>query len=166
MNRIALWVVCTSLAATSANGAEFLERLESPVHDAPGTPQELARKAVVCIGQLVKSNAETISDRAPRTPFAPAPVIVSQDIEAGRVVANSVVPGATRSTLTFEAKPDRFRIVQTGIETYIAPSPFAVFPGWYPVRRAKPPKVAFIERQLIEVADKVAACVKAPAADW
>lgn len=147
------------LAASSAR-AEILATVESPVYEAPGAPPELARKAVVCIGRIIKPG------------FTTAPTIVAQDIEGGVVVANVAFefqdralviltyPG--RAKLTFEGRPGRFRMVSSEIEKFVEGAGF----GWSSVVRPKKAAKAGAEAVLLKISDDVAACVKQASADW
>ena len=135
--------------------AATLGPVESQVYEVAGTPAELARKAVVCIGQTVRSGYTT------------APVIIAQDIEGGRVVAQSAfgfttayaIPERGRATITFEAKPGRFRIVHSDIERLS-------YSSWVPVSKPKTTRKASIDTVLGEITEAIASCVKAPPADW
>ncbi|HEY3694059.1 hypothetical protein [Phenylobacterium sp.] len=135
-------------------------RIESRVYEAEGEPSGLARRAVVCIGQIVKPGLIT------------APTIVATDIAGGTVVANSSfhfddlhffsTPYTVRSTMTFEAKSGRFRIVHT--DTAVLDES-ALDLGWAPAYQ-NVKLYGAIEGRLQSLSGQVAACVKAVPADW
>jgi hypothetical protein len=157
----AVLVAATVLGVAGAARGEVLERVESPVYEAAGTPQELARKAVVCIGQVVKPG------------FTTAPTIVAQDIEGGRVVANNAFSYVVsigkrtrqlrgRSTLTFEGKNGRFRIVHTDVQGFIGMAP----KSWEPIETPPVGMGNTAESDLQAISARVAACVQATPGRW
>jgi hypothetical protein len=95
-----------------------------------------------------------------------SPAIVNSDVAAGVVVGNNVfrfddrwgpmviANQEGRSTLTFEAKPGRFRITHANIEQF---TPF----GW----RA-PKDASVMKNKLLGISDEIAACIQADSANW
>lgn len=95
----------------AAQGSQYLDRVESPVFETVGTHQEITKRAITCIAQIVKPG------------LVNAPTIVSSDIKSGVIVANNsfkfsygLLETTARTTLTFQAKDGRFRIVHASIE--------------------------------------------------
>lgn len=106
-------VVATSFAATSAFAADYLTEVTSEVYQTSGTPQEIAQRATTCISQNLRPGTTS------------AQLIVSSDLDSGTIVARNalsypdgLVQWEVRSTFTFEAREDRFRIMQTGLERF------------------------------------------------
>lgn len=118
-------------------GAAFV----SQVYQAPGTDvPTLTRRALACIPQTVGTTLIT------------EPQIVSSDVSGGLVVANAGfqfthVPYKGRSTLTFEAKPERFRFTHTRV---------ASFTDHWAAMVATNSKVS---ARLSELNDQIAACI-------
>jgi hypothetical protein len=110
---------------TPSWAAEYLDRVESPVFTKAGTHQQLTSAGKTCIAQIVKPG------------LVNAPVIVSADPDSGVVVAINAFEYAygfllpveyqARTTLTFQAKDGRFRIVNTSIEAFFDNQ------GWRPI---------------------------------
>lgn len=150
-------VVLAGIAAQLGMGPTFVERVESPVYEASGSPSELAGRAVTCMGEKLKPGVIT------------APTIVAQDLAAGRVVANNAFEygeggwlGSTyraRSRMIFEAREGRFRIVHTEIEALI-------FSDWEPISEVNKRGAAAARAAMQAISDEIAACVKQPAAVW
>lgn len=107
------YLIITFVAAgvsAPVKAAEDLTIVTSEVYQIPGTPQEIAKRANICIAQnLTKGSNDD-------------PLIISSDLNAGTIVArNSAEYGALprwkiRSRFTFEAREGRFRIEQTNLE--------------------------------------------------
>ncbi len=108
--------ICAVWPSKSWADATYLDSVESPVFETNGNHQDLTKRAMTCIAQIVKPG------------FTTAPTIITSDPEAGTVVANNAftyyygpllpVEYRARSTLTFQAKDGRFRIVHTSIEKF------------------------------------------------
>lgn len=84
----------------------------SEVYSTSGSPSELATRAQRCISQVVRFDG----------PESGKSVIASVVLEAGTVVANSrldvrhgMMQSLVQSTLTFEAREGRFRMVHAGV---------------------------------------------------
>lgn len=99
--------------AAPAHPAEYLTSVSSEVFQTPGTPRELATRAITCISQHL----------APGT--VDAQVVISSDLDRGIVVARSAVEypdflmqWKIRSVFTLEAREGRFRIEQTNLERF------------------------------------------------
>lgn len=150
-----LYLIAAGQAQAAPGG--LVTSVESPVYETPGEPPELARKASVCMGKILKPG------------FTTAPTIIAQDIEGGRIVANNafnfgdyfmfktITEG--RSTLTFEARPGRFRLVNTDIQEFTLNS-------WSAVLDPKKPRADDIRGTLNGISDRVAKCVMEPADNW
>jgi hypothetical protein len=106
-------IVSASFAGEDASQADtrYLNRVESIVFETVGNHQEITKRASTCIAQIVKPG------------LVNAPTIISSDVEAGVIVANNsfkfsrgLLETTARTTLTFQAKDGRFRIIHTSIE--------------------------------------------------
>ena len=100
-----------AVALAQPTDSRYINRVESPVFETSGDHQAITRRALTCVAQIV----------SPGTVDAPA--VRSSDVEAGIIVATNsfrYVYGALRptgrTTLTFEARDGRFRIVHSNIE--------------------------------------------------
>lgn len=157
MKWMAVMAAAVGLVAGNAN-ADEISKVESRVYEASGGPADIARRASSCIARLVKPG------------FTTAPTIVSSDIEAGQIVANSaftfterfifVFDYTGRAKLLFEARPDRFRITFSEVEHFVDGY------GWRPISRPKKHDPNGAESMMLAIADEVAECVTAPTADW
>lgn len=136
-----------------------MEKLESPVYEAPGDARALTRQAGICIAQTLKAGVTT------------APVILNTDLEGGVIVARNVfdysefvlfspLVSPARTTVTFEARPGRFRITHSDIRVFNQ--------EWRPIRSTKPGKRDEMSEQLSAISEQIASCVKRAAQqkDW
>lgn len=125
--------------------------------ETPGSTAAITRKGSTCLAKALKPGVTS------------APTIISSDIEGGRIVANNAYeadgllgrPMQSRSTVTFEAKDGRFRIIFSDVEEFIGSM------GWQRVRVRNGPHDA--PRQvfaLSQIGTKVANCVRAPEDQW
>jgi hypothetical protein len=165
----------------------YLDTIESPVFEATGTAQEIAKRAMLCIPRIVRNDEVTIKDTATTLlgPVAPpeksrgvggGQVIVSSDIESATIVANSRVdfPGTmglgrnARSTITFQAKDGRFRITHSAIETLQKDSGITTNVGYTKQGKGWGSGWEKAQTALEGVSAKIADCVSKPAAstDW
>ena len=110
-------------AAGGTDDSQYLDRVESSVFETVGDHQSITKRAMICIAQIVKPG------------FVNAPTIVSSDIETGTIVANNsfrysygLLSPTARTTMTFQAKDGRFRIIHTGIEQFLDAQT-----GWTPI---------------------------------
>lgn len=146
---------------------DYLTEVVGPVHQAEGTPAELATRAQACITQIVA------------TPPAGGSIILSSDPATGMVVAanaleyrDGLVPWQLRSRLTFEGRDGRFRLRHTAIERHNDQSFGAQALGaspWGPVGKWWGSGWQKAEQALVSVSTRVADCIAAPAAssdDW
>lgn len=134
-----------------------LDRVESEVFQTTGDHQAITKRAVTCITQIIRPG------------FVDAPTITSSDIESGTIVANNGftyefgilggVEQTARSTLTFQAKDGRFRIVHTNIEQF-AKGPWTS-KGWSPIYVAWGTGGTEAKDALNRISNKVASCVTA-----
>lgn len=186
MNAAILAMLLPALAVS----AEYLEQVESEVFQAKGTAQKIASRAKSCIAQHVQNNEVRISDSA--TSAGPFPssaltstatsdgisggdAIVHADLEQGVITANNRVDYKSKmlahnvkSTLTFMAKDERFRIRHSNIE-YLQKSTGSVRnTGYSRVGKWFGSGWKDAEAALVAITAKVAQCVRAdPAAeDW
>ncbi len=156
MNKTILGLAAGAVLAFAAPAAAQvgppLERFESEVFDAAGEPPALARKAQTCMAQILKPG------------LTDAPTILNADIEGGVVVANnaftygSMLPTRARSTVTFEARSGRFRLVHSSIEHFLTGR-------WHPVYTHKFGGSEAVKAQLQVISAKVATCIRA-SSDW
>lgn len=130
----------------------------SPTYEAAGTQREIGRRGATCLARTVKPGVTT------------APTIISTDVESGSTVANNVfeyvdkflIPTVEqgRSTVTFEAKDGRFRLVHTSIENFVTGQGWTPYKAW-----SKKVDKSPVRARLLEISDAVAACVKASGRD-
>lgn len=99
--------------STPAGAAEYLTSVASEVYQAPGSPREIATRAMTCISQHLSPG--TVDTQ----------LIVHSDLDGGTIVArNAVEYSATltrwrvRSVFTFQSREGRFRIEQTNLERF------------------------------------------------
>lgn len=154
-------IVSASFAGDDGSQGDprYLNRVESPVFETTGTHQEITKRATTCIAQIVKPG------------FTTAPTITSSDPEAGMVVANNAfvysygalgipMPNKARTTLTFQAKDGRFRIVHTSIEQFSDGS------GWQPIGTWRFSGGDAAKEAIEAISQSLATCVKTnPAAN-
>jgi hypothetical protein len=159
---------CLSLfytACVAEAEATYLDRVESPVFEATGDHQAITKRAITCITQVVKPG------------FTTAPTITSSDPEAGTVVANNAfvyyygpllpVEFRARTTLTFQAKDGRFRIVHTNIEKFNDTKGLSI--GWERIGTWRFSGGEEAKQAIDAISQSVATCVMAPAPandDW
>lgn len=183
--RAALLLACI---ATPALAAEYLELVESPVFEAPGTAADIVKRGQVCASRLLRNDEVRIADAAAgglipipgasRTDgVAGGAVLVSVDPDQGVLVANSRVDyrvwGGTiarnaRSTVTLLAKDGRFKIQHTNIETLQKSTGNLENDGYTKQGKWKGAGWEKAEAALQDVSTKLAECIKQPAsgADW
>jgi hypothetical protein len=101
-------------AGDETDDPNYLNRVESPVFEVVGDHQAITKHAATCIAQIIKPG------------LVSAPTIVSQDNDAGVIVANNslkyshgLLQPTVRTTLTFQAKDGRFKILHTNIEQFL-----------------------------------------------
>lgn len=132
-----IWIAALA-ACGVAQGAEYLELVESQVYEAKGTAAEITKRASTCIAQVVRNDEVRFSDSSASADgiiplpgvrsdglVAAGPLVISVDMEAGVIVANSrvdytvwgMIKRNAKSTLTFLAKDSRFKIRHQNIET-------------------------------------------------
>lgn len=155
------WIVGIALAMSAGSAGAAPWPVMAPLTvgpwDSPGTTSVIARKGSTCLAKILKPG------------LVAAPTIISSDIEGGRVVANNAYeimgilgsPQRARSTVTFEARDGRFRIIFSDVEEYIDRM------GWGPVRVRNGPHDA--PRQVFalnDIATKIANCVREPEKEW
>ena len=143
------------IVGSRVEAAELISDVTSQVYESSGTAREIASRASTCIAQNLRPG---------RTD---APLILSTDLDNGVIVAQSALQfyakaneWRIRSTFTLEARENRFRIKQTGLEI------FGSMGSWGAItRRGVGPKA---EEVFAASADVVAKCVIAGFAqdDW
>ncbi|MBV2128363.1 hypothetical protein [Arsukibacterium indicum] len=170
------FVPCVSFAAK-----EYLEEVESEVHEVEGTVAEISLIAKSCIAQNVRNEGVRISDSAAGNGLfgvgsgpgqsdqvEGGSVIVSADVEHGSITANNRVDYRSKmlahnvkSTMTFLAKDGKFKIRHTNIE-YLQKSTGSMRnSGYSRVGKWFGSGWKDAEKALSGVSDKVAECVKA-----
>ena len=141
---------------------QYLTEVTSDVYAQPGSPLELATKGATCIARNLAPGVQG------------GQLIVSDDRADGVIVANNVVRYSDgllaweiRSTFTFEAKADRFRIDQTKIERISdTHTMYDARPDeWGPVGKWFGSGWSKAQDALVASADLVAGCVKSGAAN-
>lgn len=179
-----LWLL-VALTGSAAQGAEYLELVESTVYETTGTAAEITQRAQTCISQNVKNDSFQTQDSStgilssslitkPRENLAGGAVISSVDIAAGTIVANNRVSwsgmfgavSSTQSTLTFLAKDGRFKIQHTNIATASRDTGALENSGY--IKQGKWRMAGWQKAQaaLESVTEKVARCVQSPPQDW
>jgi hypothetical protein len=149
--RVIAIVLVTLGTAAPAKEPEYLAAVTSEVYQTPGSPKELASRAQRCITQRLA--AGTID----------APVILNSELDAGVVVARNamryggLVTWQIRSTFSFEARENRFRISQTNIERF-----YDNGTGWGPIGKWWGSDWKKAEKNFAEAATIVANCVMTP----
>lgn len=153
-------------SAALAAAPEYLTEVVSPVHEAVGTPSELARRAEGCMSQHVGQNEG-------------GQVILSSSPETGVVVANNsleyrdgLVPWRMRSRLTFEGRDGRFRLTHNAIERHndqgLGAQLLKATP-WGPVGKWRGSGWQKAQQALEAISERVAECVTTPTKardDW
>ena len=152
----ALLALATGSSALAA--APVVDRVESAVFETSGDHQAITRRGATCIAQVVKPGVVN------------APTILNTDPEGGVVVANNafeyvdrfIIPTTeqARTTLTFEAKDGRFRVVHSSIERFFKPG------GWGPVGSGALVPTTSLSARLAEISNGIAECVKRPVSDF
>lgn len=187
MQRTTLIALALVVSSAASAESEFLEKVESPVFEFPGTPSEIAGKAKTCMAQLVRNDEIRIKDSTAGTDFFASPgdghssgvtggeVFVAEDLPGGLIVANSridyssmLMKQSVQSTLTFQAKDGRFRFTNSNISRAAYSSGYMHNDGYKPVRTSWGAGHKDVEAALLEFSAKIADCIKAPAAasDW
>lgn len=145
--------------SSGASAAEYMAPITSEVFQTDGTAEQIARKASTCMSQHLAPG------------LANAPLFISSDPAAGVIVARSaieytdrLIAWKIRSTFTFEARENRFRIVQANLERFN--DQFNV--GWKPIGKWTGSGWKKAEAAFVSSANSVAQCVSAPAStgDW
>lgn len=147
--------IYSALAVAGAARAEVTSADPlAKVYEARGDVADLTRRAMVCIPRSIQPSR------------VDSPTIVNSDVAAGVVVGNNVftfddrwgrmtIPNQqARSTLTFEAKPGRFRITHANVQQF---TPY----GW----RA-PKDMTVLGDKLTAISDTVAACIQGDSPNW
>ncbi len=107
-------LLCTFLfnLATHSFAADILDKVESPIFQKPGTPEQLIARAKVCIAETVKSDAG--GNTATANPIT----IATED----KIIANSrfeythrLLRHSAKSKIILEAREGRFKITHTEI---------------------------------------------------
>ena len=135
--------------AAPAGAAEYLTNVTSEVFQTAGSHDDIARRGQACIAQKLHA--------------VDGPVILNSDPASGTVTArNSFEYGTlprwkTRSTLTFEAKDGRFRMIHTNIEQFNDGALGG--PGWYGVGKWWGSTGKRVEKELTELSRAIAQCV-------
>lgn len=154
--------LCIAVAAVSSSplfAAEYMGPITSEVYQTEGSTEQIARKANICISQRLAPGV------------ANAPLIISSDLPNGVIVARSAIEYSdkmiawkVRSTFTFEARENRFRIVQSNLERFN--DQFNV--GWHPIGKWSGSGWKKAEAAFVESADTIARCVVTPGSkdDW
>ena len=191
MNRRVLIAVTLMSAATQAIAEDkYLDRVETePRAVAGASVHQLAERGRLCILQHVTNDAVALKDTSRVNPMASigtmtagdttavqgGDVLQTVDLDAGLIVAQSrtAIPGAIfnryfiQSTVTFEARAERFRLSHTGIKYAMQDTGYASNSGFTPVRIQTGSPYKKIEAALQVVSTKIADCVAAaPVADW
>lgn len=146
------------MVATNAQAAEYLTEVSSEVYQAQGTTNEIAARARTCMSQHLASGVTG------------GELIISADMEAGIIVANSAIEYGSlprwkiRSRFTFEAREGRFRIQQTNLERFN--DQFNV--GWNAIGKWSGSQWRGAEAAFVASAATVARCVQTGARrdDW
>lgn len=139
-----------SMAATSAQAAEYLTEVTSEVYQTQGTTSEIAARARTCMSQHLASGVTG------------GELIINADLEGGVIVANSAIEYGSlprwkiRSRFTFEARDGRFRIQQTNLERFN--DQFNV--GWNAIGKWSGSQWRGAETAFVASAATVAQCVR------
>jgi hypothetical protein len=157
MRTFTLFLLFGGLSA-SAHAAEYLTTVTSEVYQTNGTQSEIARRGQSCIARNIHATD--------------GQVILSSDRDAGVITAQNAFEYGSlprwqlRSTLTFEAKDGRFRIVHTNIERFNDAALGGA--GWYGVGKWWGSDWKRVQKELTDRATAVAQCVMAPEKkdDW
>lgn len=145
--------------STGASAAEYMAPITSEVFQTDGTAEEIARKASTCMSQHLAPG------------LANAPLFINSDPAAGVIVARSaieytdrLITWKIRSTFTFEARENRFRIVQSNLERFN--DQFNV--GWKPIGKWSGSGWKKAEAAYVSSAASVARCIIKPTStqDW
>ena len=152
MTRLGIALILAAFSGR-ATAAEYLQSVTSEVFQTQGTPHEIARRANLCVSQLLAPG------------LVDAPLIVSSDLDQGTIIARSALEYSDgllrwkiRSTFTFEAREGRFRIVQTNLERF--QDTFNV--GWHGIGKWTGSGWRKAETAFQLSATAVAACVMKP----
>ena len=108
---VALVLCCNSAQAAKV---EYLERLDSQVYEASGTPAEIASRGKLCMSQVLSAGSvggELIISEAPDT-------IVARNALEYSSGLGGLVKWQMRTRVVFEARDGRFRVSHTNIERY------------------------------------------------
>lgn len=155
--------IISTLLTLAASGPppEYLTEVVGPVHQAEGTPAELAVRAQACLTQTLT------------TPPDGGSIILSSDPGTGVVVAanaleyrDGLLPWKLRSRITFEGRDGRFRLRHTAIERHNDQSFGANVLGaspWGPVGKWRGSGWQKAEQALADVSTRVATCVASQA---
>lgn len=146
------------LAFSTPALADTFDTYESPVFEAPGTHQEITRRAQLCVAQLVRNDQFNHIESGL--------VVIASDPDAGQVIANSRTEMRTtfmmsmrdslQSTLSVLAKDGRFKITHSKILFAVVGS------GGYDGLHAKSIFVAKAKKTLDALDESLAACIQKP----
>lgn len=154
-----------ALAAALFAEREYLTEVVSEPASANGSITEIASRADACAARILRAGADS------------GQVVLSRDLAAGIVVANSaleyrdgLVPWRTRSRVTIEAREGRFRITHSNIERLNEQSIGAQMLGatpWQPVGKWWGSGWQKAQEALQGVSAQLTTCIQAaPAQDW
>lgn len=187
MTNRALFAIVLLPCAAIAKTPEYLELVESPVFETPGTQQEITKRGLTCITQIVRNDEFKMRDATgpmvggfsmtrKSSAAAPSQVILNADENTGTIVANSRVtyPGGitgasnTRTTLTFLAKEGRFKIQHTNIETASESTGYLANPGYTKQGKWRFSQWEKADAALQSLSTKIAECVmkSTTSGDW
>lgn len=110
MNKLLIALLAT--ISITANAADLLDKVESPVYQTAGTPAQITTKAKACMAEILKN--DNIGNSTTQSLFSYA--------DDSKLVATSrfeytylLLRQSLQSKIIFEAKEGRFRITHTDI---------------------------------------------------
>lgn len=170
---IAIIAAVYMASAAAADKAPF--SIESDVIETEGSAKDIARRAKICAVQHLRNDKVEMGDAMGARRDSDAPggdVLVSDDLEAGIVVANSRAPfrymlsqWSAQSLVTVLARDGRFKIQHTNVKAAMLSTGYSNNDGYQPVgerlRVEKP-----VAKALGELSVSLAQCIKAKSTDW
>lgn len=170
----------------AASETPTLERVESPPVSVDGaTTADLSSRARACMAQSLTYGSVTATgahqsaaiagiplEGAQTTSIAGGDVFQVVDLENGLIVARSRItigtwmPESIESTVTFEAKPGKFRLTHTNVRRMMTDTGISTNDGYRPVLIQPMSGHAKVAKALEALSTKLSSCIAAAPASW